>query len=137
MTVKLSGFKELIARVTRASKDRAVWDKVANDTAQEVLKDSNAMIPLEYGDLQESGIIERSRNGVSHVTYTSEYALRQHEDLTYQHPGMDSSNPLGGMQGQAKFLEKALKKNAKRFKQRVTATKDNLLRGDISGGGDL
>lgn len=62
-----------------------------------VLTDSRAIVPLEEGTLERSGVTsvdERTLSGA--VSYDTEYAVPQHENLEYVHaPGRE-----------AKYLEK-------------------------------
>lgn len=67
--------------------------------AEVILRESNALIPKESGDLLASGHIKRDRGGNNTVAivYTSVYARWIHEHLSFKHP----------TGGQAKFLETA------------------------------
>ncbi|RJO69772.1 hypothetical protein D5S18_28130 [Nocardia panacis] len=65
--------------------------------AEVLLAQSNALVPIEEGTLQNSGTAE-VRDGKGRVGYNTPYALRQHEDLTLRHPNGRT----------AKYLEKPL-----------------------------
>lgn len=69
--------------------------------AAKLLDDSDQIVPIEDGDLVESGDTEVVGNR-GEVFYDSDHAIKQHEDLEYKHP----------RGGQAKFLENALTNNA-------------------------
>lgn len=70
---------------------------------EHVLAESNKLVPLEEGTLEQSGRVLMAPDGAQGaVTYDTPYAVRQHEDLTYKHlPGR-----------QAKYLETAMNQNA-------------------------
>lgn len=69
-----------------------------------LLDESNRLAPIETGDLIRSGNTAVD-NEEAAVGYNTPYAARQHEDLSYRH---DSGR-------EAKFLEKALHRNADRI----------------------
>lgn len=59
------------------------------DIAEYVLGESIQQVPHEEGDLQSSGkvSVDEGSSRVA-VSYDTPYAVRQHEDMTYQHdPG--------------------------------------------------
>jgi hypothetical protein len=72
--------------------------------AEHVLTESQAVVPLDEGELQRSGTTAVDEGKLkAAVGYDSPYAARQHEELTWRHaPGR-----------QAKFLEQPL--NASRL----------------------
>lgn len=107
MSVKLQGFSSFIAGTQRALAKRKQWSSTAAEAAKIILDRSNEMIPYEMGELKESGKVTVDRMKAE-VVYDSIYAMRQHEDELYQHPGVESKNPSGGEQGRSKFLEKAI-----------------------------
>ncbi|MBH0778820.1 hypothetical protein [Nocardia bovistercoris] len=67
------------------------------ESGETLLAQSNALVPIDEGILQNSGTNEVA-DGVARVGYNTPYALRQHEDLTLRH---DNGR-------EAKFLEKPL-----------------------------
>lgn len=73
-----------------------------------VLGESNRIIPLEEGTLESTGGVGVDEaNLQANVSYTSVYAARQHEELTWRHdPGRE-----------AKFLEKAAERNQQQVGQ--------------------
>ena len=68
--------------------------------AELLLDESNRKVPLETGTLIRSGTAAAQGNEAA-VGYNTPYAVRQHEELGYAHPG----------QGEAKFLETAMHNN--------------------------
>ncbi len=71
--------------------------------AEHILTVSNEHVPLEYGDLQGSGVtsLDEAELAAS-VSYDTPYAARQHEELAWRHdPGRT-----------AKFLENAVNSEA-------------------------
>jgi hypothetical protein len=69
-----------------------------------LLDESNRNVPLEYGDLERSGVAVAEGDEAA-VGYSSVYAARQHEEVGWHHKG----------KGEAKFLENALANNADRI----------------------
>lgn len=63
-----------------------------------VLERSNRYVPLEEGTLERSGRVTDDGDSTVAISYDTPYAVRQHEDLTLQHPNGRS----------AKYLERAL-----------------------------
>lgn len=82
---------------TQGGKRRAVQGLTL--ALEHVLAESNRIIPLDEGTLMRSGETEVDEDALTGlVTYRSVYAVRQHEELTWNHaPGR-----------QAKYLETAV-----------------------------
>lgn len=79
--------------------------------AEHILGESNKIVPHEYGNLETSGHTSVS-DGKASVYYESVYARRQHEELTWKHdPGRE-----------AKYLEKAGRRNAGKVEQLIART---------------
>jgi len=77
-------------------------DRAAELGAEHVLQVSNVHVPLEEAILERSGHVTGPENGSAGIVYDTPYAVRQHEDLTFQHD-----------QGRtAKYLENALNSEA-------------------------
>jgi hypothetical protein len=65
--------------------------------SENLLTESNAIVPLDEATLQRSGVASVDDTALSAaVSYDTKYAVRQHEDMTLRHPGGR----------QAKYLEK-------------------------------
>lgn len=66
---------------------------------EHLLGESRALAPLEEGTLERSGTVTVDEQELTAtVSYDTPYAVRQHEDMTYQHaPGR-----------QAKYLEQPM-----------------------------
>jgi hypothetical protein len=70
---------------------------------EHVLLISNDRVPLDEATLQRSGEVHVDEETLeASITYDTEYAVRQHEDLTLNHPNGR----------RAKFLESAWRENA-------------------------
>lgn len=65
---------------------------------EHVLAVSNDRVPHETGDLMRSGGVSQDETGRTAISYDTDYAVRQHEDVSLKH---DAGR-------QAKFLESAL-----------------------------
>jgi hypothetical protein len=85
---------------------------------QHVLRVSNAQTPHEEGDLIRSGGVSQDEsNGLTAISYDTDYAVRQHEDMSLHH---DSGR-------NAKFLERAMASEAADVLQVVS----NAMKGAI------
>ncbi len=79
--------------------------------AEHILSVSDQSVPIEEGTLSRSG--EASTDGLnSVVAYDTEYAVYQHEDLTYRHDAGRS----------AKFLENAFNTESKKAAEIIART---------------
>lgn len=68
--------------------DAAIMDGL-EDSAEFLLGESRALVPIEEATLERSGVAssDRSRMAAA-VSYNTAYAPRQHEELTWRHaPG--------------------------------------------------
>lgn len=73
--------------------------KAASLAAAEHLGDEAVQrTPVETGTLRASMKVTTDGEGTSAVSYNTPYAARQHEEISWQHPGG----------GQAKYLENAI-----------------------------
>jgi hypothetical protein len=78
LTVKLN------ARVPRAMHDAAA--DALSDIAEDDLRESNEVAPIEEGTLIRSGFTETDRRELTaQVAYDTPYAVKQHEDPTLRH----------------------------------------------------
>lgn len=81
--------------------------------AEHVLSVSNAKAPLEEGTLERSGTVTTDPGQLSAtVSYDTPYAVRQHEELGYQHNGGR----------EAKFLENAMNSETAAVRQIIART---------------
>lgn len=67
--------------------ERAFRGKVEDalrDAGEYVLEQSSREVPHEVGDLQDSGRVTVDGDTCA-ISYDTPYAVRQHEDMTYQH----------------------------------------------------
>lgn len=88
----------------RASNVKSFTPKAMRDIGQDLLGKSVERAPVDQGDLRGSGFSEVSGTETT-VGFTAVYALRQHEELNYNHP----------QGGEAKYLENPLKENTPRY----------------------
>ncbi len=93
------GFREQQASLVRRLEEdktgvpQAVRQVTGDKLAPDLLEKSQALCPVDTGDLVNSGHIEEAPNGFA-VVYDSDHAVEVHDDLDRVHPD-----------GQAKFLE--------------------------------
>lgn len=79
-----------------AGKDGALEGLIVG--GEHILGVSNSRVPFKEGDLSVSGSVSDDGEGTVAVSYDTDYAVRQHEDLSLNH---DAGR-------EAKFLERAL-----------------------------
>jgi hypothetical protein len=77
-----------------------------------LLAASNRLVPVEHGDLKDSGQVVMEGDGQGSVQYgttpeTEAYAVVQHERMDFNHP----------RGGQAKYLETAMLRESRRIFQ--------------------
>jgi hypothetical protein len=100
VTLELRGAFEF-GPITKAMTDGARAGLAV--AAEHVLQVSNTKVPNEEGTLERSGKASVDDAGTTAaVSYDTPYAVRQHEELTYSHPGGR----------QAKYLELSLNSEA-------------------------
>ena len=92
----------------------------------DIMELAKTRIPLESGALRDSGfLLDPSYKGKSKVDlefgFTGPYAIVQHENLSYNHPGLNSKNKTGGAQGQAKYLETSVNQMEGRLNTEIAA----------------
>lgn len=87
--------------------------------AEHVLAESQAVVPLDEGPLQNSGTASVDDGDLTAaVAYDTPYAIRQHEELDYRHaPGR-----------QAKYLEQPLNANRGPVQRLIAAELRRALR---------
>jgi len=78
---------------------RAAAMEGLSQAAEAVLAEAQERAPVETGTLRRSGTVTDAPHEMAvYVSFNTPYALRQHEELRYQHPNG----------GEAKYLENAL-----------------------------
>lgn len=87
-------------------------DEGVREGLDHLLAASRRLVPEEHGDLKASGTVVLESRGKGSVQYgttpeTAEYAVVQHERLDFNHP----------RGGQAKYLEAAMTREARRIFQ--------------------
>ena len=75
------------------------------DIGNDLLSKAVQLAPIDKGDLRGSGKCEQASDGSVSVTFNTPYALRQHEEMGYNHPNG----------GQAKYLEQPYNQNIGRY----------------------
>jgi len=90
----------------RAAKElaRQVGMQALYEGAWKILEESRKEVPHATGMLQDSSIVDpKWKESAVYISYSTPYALRQHEDLTLRHP--DPRNPISTPGRKAKYLE--------------------------------
>jgi hypothetical protein len=73
-----------------------------HDGAEHILTEAIDETPIDTGTLRRSGaVMDAPTEGVVYVSFNTPYAVKQHEDLTLNHP----------RGGKAKYLEDPFKRN--------------------------
>jgi hypothetical protein len=132
----IKGADEIISRFRRYPKDFLDAAAVGEyNAAQDVMALSKTRAPYEHGDLEKAAFVEvpkfTTHSVLVEIGYSGiPYIARQHEDLSYNHPGLGSktSNPGRASQGQAKFLETAVRDRLKESRQIVAAAINYFIR---------
>lgn len=81
-----------------------------NHGAEMLRGDSVPLAPIDRGPLRGSAQVTPATRGnlTAHVSYDTPYAARQHEELDWHHD-----------EGQAKYLEEPLNRNASKYQEAV------------------
>lgn len=105
------------------------------NAAQDIMAVSKTRAPFEHGDLEKAAFVDDIKytalSAAVDMGYSGvPYMVRQHEDLSYNHPGVDSktANPGRAAQGQPKFLETAINDGASNTEQAIRNAIDYFLR---------
>lgn len=112
----LDAFKDVEKVVSDESGD---VKKVIENHCKAILSKAKALCPVETGDLKRSGDweVKKGLTGVTgNVSFSSPYAVKQHEDQTLNHPNG----------GQAKFLEQPYNESKAKI---IKDIKDELAKG--------
>ena len=91
------------------------------DVTDDLTQKAKELAPLDTGDLRGSGegkVIKRGNKVRGEVSFNKPYALKQHEELTYNHP----------RGGQAKYLEQPFRENQGRYKRYIDQKIKEVLR---------
>ncbi len=85
--------------------------------AQNILGESQKIVPVDTGTLKRSGHIE-TKDNITTISYNTPYALKQHEDPTLNHP----------RGGEAKYLERPFNEKVGEFENYVNTEVYKALR---------
>lgn len=99
-------------RQLRGVKERTAQGVLAG--AREILAEAKRRVPVEYGDLRDSGYVSVSRDErmAVDIGFTAPYALSIHENMEQKLKGRPRPSGIGvywGPSGQPKFLESAIR----------------------------
>jgi hypothetical protein len=96
---------------------REVFSEGLNKAAETLLGDANLTVPHDEGILESSGIVQPGDMEAA-VGYNTPYAVRQHEEVEYVHPG----------KGRHHWLERTLAERADVYQGIVRDHIDQRLR---------
>lgn len=89
-----------------------------HDGAEHILTEAIDETPIDTGALRRSGAVTDAPNeGAVYVSFNTPYAVKQHEDLTLNHP----------RGGKAKYLEDPFNRNKDKVQRLVAKTVRNAL----------
>lgn len=96
--LQIDGFKEIYKAMGLVEEEiTKAAIKGMKVTAQNILGESQKLVPVDTGTLQRSGVIKTdNEKQVTTISYNTPYALKQHEDASLNHPNG----------GEAKYLER-------------------------------
>jgi hypothetical protein len=101
MKFKFTGVAEMKRKMHTAAADiRRLQVRAVEAEAQKILKEAQSRVPVDTGQLRDSGRVEMHEDGTTikaRIVFGTDHAIPVHEDLEAKHPS-----------GQAKFLESAL-----------------------------
>ncbi len=105
VNVKVQGLDKLQKEINKKiAKVNTFTPEALDDIRLDLEGKSKDRAPVDKGDLKGSGFSERE--GLTAVVgFTEPYALRQHEELRYNHP----------RGGEAKYLENPYKENKNKY----------------------
>lgn len=126
ITITLQGIEKLQARlVAGGEKVVPAVAQAMNEEGQLIFDESQDLVPVEFGDLQRSGVLSLAKqvgNALEvEITYggvAASYALYVHEDPDARHDEGKSYNYLGG----------PMTKAAPEFFDRVDERVDRIIR---------
>lgn len=109
MVVKLKGLSDIQRKMNRQLKRIGEGSKQGLiDVALDLQGKSTERAPIDTGDLRGSGYMstfETPKEFTVEVGFNTVYAVRQHEELNYNHP----------KGGEAKYLERPLNENISQY----------------------
>lgn len=122
-SIKMTG-ADLLNQILKSTEQPEFMQSVAAATfaeASDIMLTSKAQVPLEYGTLRRSGVVNEPVVDGTKWSVTlgyggeaSAYALVQHENLSFQHPGPNSI--AKGQSGRgAKYLEEPVAYDVPKF----------------------
>lgn len=129
VSVEMDGLDRLQKIFERASNDsdaRQALEQALFGVATSVLNESKKIVPVDTGNLRNSGRVDGPKmtsKGVEvEIVYGTGYAQIVHEDMTMDHsPSKLTVVTKRPRRGQAKFLEIPVMAAAPKFARQVTA----------------
>lgn len=137
---ELKGLKDVQKKFNkRISSIDGNLERGINNVAHDLLERTIPRVPIESGDLRESGQVTGVGNTrtVSFSAFSKDgynYAVRQHEDLTLNHNRTDGYKTKDGRTvnmvagGEAKFLENTFKENVDRYVKAIEKSAKEALK---------
>lgn len=127
-SVKMTG-TDLLNQILASADKPEFMQAVAGATYEEasaIMLTSKAQVPFEFGTLQRSGVVNeptvegtRWEVTLGYGGEASAYALIQHEDLSFHHPGLNSI--AAGQSGRGpKYLETPVAYDVPTFEANLT-----------------
>lgn len=96
------------------------------EAGDELLRSANETVPFDTGMLAQSGQVDVNAAALTAtVSYSTPYAIRQHEDINLRHPNPRSTS--SSPKGRARWLELTGSEEASRLHTWVAARMKGLL----------
>ena len=118
--IKIEGFKELY-KYFKITEEEILKGAVKGlkITAQNILGESQKLVPVDTGTLQKSGTVKFDNQTLkAQISYNTPYALKQHEDATLNHP----------KGGEAKYLERPFNEKKGELEKNIEFEIDKILK---------
>lgn len=111
--MKIRGMDKLVADLRKFPSEAKRASAAGQYAAgQEIMLDAKRRAPGEDGDLEDSGYVTKPVHNGSSINVemgfggkSEDYVVRQHEDLTLNHPALDGDSCKAG---EAKFFSNAI-----------------------------
>jgi len=112
--IEITGISAFIQYFQNAVEIDPELKQIQDTISESVLDRSNSLVPVDTGELRNSGHIVKSKDG-NNIIYDAPHSLVVHEDLS-----------VTDKNGQAKFLEKAMSEYESEAKKML----EDLLKGE-------
>lgn len=123
-SLEIEGFKEIFKKMGLIEAELLKGaQKGLRDTAEDILGESQKLVPVDTGTLQKSGTVQYNEDKtIATISYSTPYALKQHEDLSLKHNTSKNEN------AQAKYLERPFNEKKGELETNIGEQMTRILR---------